>query len=124
MKRMRRDWDEGYGGGGGGYDMPYGGHMQHRPQGGHGWGPGPGDMPPPQQYGGHPGGPRGGEVLDYPTQPPMMTFKQFLSQQDDNINDSDAVKKYNEYKVDFARQQVNEFFLNHKDEEWPNTRYP
>lgn len=52
------------------------------------------------------------------TQPPMMTFKQFLSSQDDGIDDQEAVKKYNEYKLEFKRQQINEFFLNHKDEEW------
>lgn len=55
---------------------------------------------------------------DYPTQPPMMSFKIFLSQQDDTISDSDAVKKYNEYKEEFKKQQINEFFLQHKEEEW------
>ena len=56
--------------------------------------------------------------MDFPTQPPMQTFKQFLSSQDDNISDEDAIKKFNEYKVEFKRQQINEFFLAHKDEEW------
>ena len=55
---------------------------------------------------------------DYPTQPLMMFFKQFLSQQDDNISDEDAIKKYNEYKLDFKKTQISEFFLAHKDEEW------
>ena len=55
---------------------------------------------------------------EYPTQPPMMSFKMFLSQQEDTISDQDAVKKYNEYKEDFRKQQMNEFFLAHKDEEW------
>jgi hypothetical protein len=55
---------------------------------------------------------------DFPTQPPMMSFKQFLSSQDDNITDEEAIKKYNEYKVDFKKQQINEFFLAHKEEEW------
>lgn len=48
----------------------------------------------------------------------MLTFKQFLSQQEDNISDQDAIKKYNEYKDEFKRQQINEFFLAHKEEEW------
>ena len=48
----------------------------------------------------------------------MMPFKMFLTQQDDNISDEDAIRKYNEYKVDFCRQQINTFFLAHKDEEW------
>ena len=48
----------------------------------------------------------------------MLTFKQFLGQQEDNISDQDAIKKYNEYKEEFRRQQINEFFLAHKEEEW------
>lgn len=52
------------------------------------------------------------------TQPPMLTLKQFLANQDDSISDSDAITKYNEYKQDFRRQQLNEFFVTHKDEEW------
>jgi hypothetical protein len=52
------------------------------------------------------------------TQPPMMTLKQFLATQDDSISDNDAIQKYNEYKLEFKRQQLNEFFVAHKDEEW------
>lgn len=48
----------------------------------------------------------------------MMTLKQFLATQDDSISDSDAIEKYNEYKLEFKRQQLNEFFVAHKDEEW------
>lgn len=52
------------------------------------------------------------------TQPPMQSFKQFLQTQDDNISDEEAISKYNEYKLDFKRLQLNEFFVAHKDEEW------
>lgn len=48
----------------------------------------------------------------------MMTFKAFLASQDDMITDDEAIKKYTEYKLDFKRQQLNEFFLAHKEEEW------
>lgn len=48
----------------------------------------------------------------------MMLFKQFLQQLDDEVGDTDAVKKYNEYKAEFKRKQVKEFFRRHKDEEW------
>ena len=51
-------------------------------------------------------------------QPPMMTFKSFLTTQDDGISDEEAIKKYGEYKLEFKRQQLNEFFVSHKDEEW------
>ena len=52
------------------------------------------------------------------TQPPMMTFKAFLGTQEDTITDEEAIKRYNEYKLEFRRQQLNEFFVAHKDEEW------
>jgi len=51
----------------------------------------------------------------------MMTFKQFLSSQDDNITDEEAIKKFGDYKVEFRKQQINEFFVQHKDEEWYDT---
>lgn len=52
------------------------------------------------------------------TQPPMMSLKSFLITQDDNITDEEALAKYNEYKLQFKRNQLNEFFVAHKDEEW------
>ena len=51
-------------------------------------------------------------------QPTMMSFKAFLGSQDDTITDEEAIKKYAEYKLEFKRQQLNEFFVSHKDEEW------
>ena len=44
-----------------------------------------------------------------------MTFKAFLSTQADDITDEEAASKYTEYKLEFRRQQLNEFFSNHKD---------
>jgi hypothetical protein len=41
---------------------------------------------------------------EMPTQPAMMTFKAFLQSLPDNISDQDAIKKFNEYKVDFKKQ--------------------
>ncbi|KAF5287303.1 hypothetical protein FQR65_LT02176 [Abscondita terminalis] len=57
------------------------------------------------------------------SQPVMMSFKAFLAAQDDNISDSEAVEKYNEYKLEFQRQQLNEFFVAHKDDEWFRLKY-
>lgn len=48
----------------------------------------------------------------------MMTFKSFLATQEDTITDEEAIKRYNDYKLEFRRQQLNEFFVAHKDEEW------
>jgi len=50
--------------------------------------------------------------------PQLLSFKAWLSTQDDSISDQDALSKYNEYKAEFKRQQLNEFFVAHRDEEW------
>merc|ERR1712051_1161840 len=49
--------------------------------------------------------------------------KSYLGTQDDSISDEDAVKKYAEYKLESKRQQLNEFFVSHKDEEWFKLKY-
>lgn len=56
-------------------------------------------------------------------QPVMMTFKAFLSTQDDSITDEESLHKYGEYKLEFQRQQLNEFFVSHKDDEWFKMKY-
>lgn len=50
--------------------------------------------------------------------PAMMTFKQFLNAQDDNIGDEEAFNKYQEYKLEFRKTQMSDFFQQHKEEEW------
>lgn len=60
---------------------------------------------------------------DYATQPPFLSFKMFLQQQEDNISDEEAIKRYNDYKMDFKKTQINNFFLEHKEEEWFKLRY-
>lgn len=47
----------------------------------------------------------------------------FLAQQSDDISDEDAIKKYNDYKMDFKKTQINNFFLEHKEEDWFKLRY-
>lgn len=58
------------------------------------------------------------ESVNFITQPPMLLFKHFLNQQEDNILVEDAMRKYNEYKESFACEQLQSFFEAHKDEEW------
>ncbi len=48
----------------------------------------------------------------------LLTFKQFLTQQDDNIDDEEAIKLYHEYKADFKKKQLHQFFNDHKEEDW------
>eukprot|EP00088_Acartia_fossae_P043683 TRINITY_DN460_c0_g1_i1.p1 TRINITY_DN460_c0_g1~~TRINITY_DN460_c0_g1_i1.p1 ORF type:complete len:617 (-),score=197.12 TRINITY_DN460_c0_g1_i1:130-1980(-) len=55
--------------------------------------------------------------------PAMMSFKTFLNNQDDNITDEEALLEFNKYKKEFNRQQLNEFFVAHKDEEWMQDKY-
>ena len=52
----------------------------------------------------------------------MLSFKHFLQDQDDNIEQEEAVKRYNEYKIEFKRGQIAEFFSAHKDEDWLVTK--
>jgi hypothetical protein len=58
------------------------------------------------------------ESSDSATQPPLLSFKNYLLDQDDNIDQEEAVKRYNDYKTDFKKTQIAEFFTAHKDEEW------
>ncbi|XP_013993182.1 serrate RNA effector molecule homolog isoform X4 [Salmo salar] len=125
QKRMRRDWDD-HGGDPyhGGYDLGYGG----------GGGP---SYAPPQPWGhpdlhlmqphhGIPIQARLGNIHDMDLGPPppvMKSFKEFLLSLDDSVDETEAVKRYNEYKIDFRRQQMQDFFLAHKDEEWFRSKY-
>ena len=63
------------------------------------------------------------EEFDINFQPVMMTFKAFLQTQDDSITDEESLHKYGEYKLEFQRQQLNEFFVHHKDFEWFRVKY-
>ena len=53
----------------------------------------------------------------------MLSFKNFLLDQDDNIDQEDAVKRYADYKNDFKKTQIADFFNAHKDEEWFKYKY-
>ena len=48
----------------------------------------------------------------------MLTFKKFLETQDESISDDEAISKYNEYKLEYRKQEFEKFFAAHKDEEW------
>ncbi|XP_035521933.1 serrate RNA effector molecule homolog isoform X3 [Morone saxatilis] len=125
QKRMRRDWDD-HGGDPyrGGYDLGYGGG------GGPSYGPpqhwGHPDLHLMQPHHGIPIQARLGNIHDMDLGPPppiMKTFKEFLLSLDDSVDETEAVKRYNEYKIDFRRQQMQDFFLAHKDEEWFRSKY-
>ena len=48
----------------------------------------------------------------------MMSFKQFLNNLSDEIDEEIAIKKYNEYKLDYKRTHCKKFFMIHKEEDW------
>ncbi|KAJ0062094.1 hypothetical protein NL108_015676, partial [Boleophthalmus pectinirostris] len=107
----------------GGYDLGYGGA-------GPSYGPpqhwGHPDMHLMQPHHGIPIQARLGNIHDMDLGPPppiMKTFKEFLLSLDDSVDETEAVKRYNEYKLDFRRQQMQDFFLAHKDEEWFRSKY-
>ncbi|XP_045110234.1 serrate RNA effector molecule homolog isoform X2 [Portunus trituberculatus] len=113
VKRVRQDWDDrrygGYEGGGGTAPPSYGAYPSSYSQ----------------EYTHPPGHGAAAGRLDElgPTQPPMMTFKAFMEQCDDTITEEEALRKYSDYKLEFKRQQLNEFFINHKEEEWFKAKY-
>jgi hypothetical protein len=75
------------------------------------------DRPPPSRtHSGSRHKPKDEDVEGF--QPAMMSFKAFMQTQDDSISDEEGIKKYAEYKLEFKRQQLNEFFVSHKEEEW------
>uniref|UniRef100_A0A0B7B5L3 Arsenite-resistance protein 2 homolog n=2 Tax=Arion vulgaris TaxID=1028688 RepID=A0A0B7B5L3_9EUPU len=123
-KRMRRDWeDTSYPGGM--YESPF--QVSNGPPGADraGWshrGMEMSSLPPDRATVGY-GDRRDNGGPDYPTQPAMMTFKQFLNKQDDTISQEESIKLYGEYKLEFQRQRINEFFLAHKEEEWFKSKY-
>uniref|UniRef100_H2Z9S0 Arsenite-resistance protein 2 homolog n=1 Tax=Ciona savignyi TaxID=51511 RepID=H2Z9S0_CIOSA len=88
--------------------------------GGWGWNPRPAFHPREEWGQGDRGIPH--PVDMQPSGPKMLTFKQWLHNQKDDITDEEAVKNYTEYKV-FRRQQLQEFFIAHKDEEWFKEKY-
>eukprot|EP01133_Synstelium_polycarpum_P001389 gene1389-1602_t len=53
----------------------------------------------------------------------FKTYKQFLDYQDDSITPTDAEKRYEEYKVEFAKRQARVFFKDHQTEEWFREKY-
>ena len=60
----------------------------------------------------------GGVSPHGPSRHTMLTFKQFLTQQDDDIEQTDAISSYNEYKDEFKKKLMEEFFEEHKEEDW------
>ncbi|XP_061816440.1 serrate RNA effector molecule homolog B-like isoform X1 [Nerophis lumbriciformis] len=123
-KRMRRDWDD-HRGEPYRFERPYGGGGVPFPGlGPQGWPP---DLPHLHpHHGGHLLQGRLAMVdpdLPPPGPPTMRSFKDFLLNMEDTVDETEAVKRYNQYKVDFRRQQLQDFFIQHKNQEWFRSKY-
>lgn len=57
------------------------------------------------------------------TQSVCVCAQEFLLNTEDSVDETEAVKRYNQYKLDFRRQQLQDFFLQHKDQEWFRSKY-
>ena len=53
----------------------------------------------------------------------LMSFKQFMSDQDDSIDEIEAVSRYNEYKRNISAQFIASYFEEHKSEQWFQEKY-
>lgn len=53
----------------------------------------------------------------------LISFKEFVANQPDSVEEDQACKSYNEYKLNFKRKQLARFFEQHKDEEWFRNKY-
>lgn len=53
----------------------------------------------------------------------VSLLQEFLLNMEDSVDETEAVKRYNQYKLDFRRQQLQEFFFQHKDQEWFRSKY-
>jgi hypothetical protein len=50
--------------------------------------------------------------------PQLLTFKSFLATQQDELSDEEAITKYEDYKMEFMKQECERYFQAHKEEEW------
>eukprot|EP01018_Ginkgo_biloba_P028539 Gb_07578 [translate_table: standard] len=53
----------------------------------------------------------------------LMTYKQFITEVEDDISPAEAQHRYEEYKTEYIATQKNAFFEAHKDEEWLRDKY-
>lgn len=53
----------------------------------------------------------------------LVLVQEFLLNMEDSVDETESVKRYNQYKLDFRRQQLQDFFLQHKDQEWFRSKY-
>lgn len=53
----------------------------------------------------------------------LMSFKEFILSQSNDINEQEALARYSDYKTDFTKRQIDKFFKEHQEEEWFRNKY-
>lgn len=53
----------------------------------------------------------------------LMSFKDFILTQNNDIDEQQALTRYSDYKTDFTRKQIDKFFKEHMEEEWFINKY-
>lgn len=53
----------------------------------------------------------------------LMSFKEFILSQNNDINEQEALARYSEYKSEFTKRQIDKFFKEHQEEEWFRNKY-
>eukprot|EP01018_Ginkgo_biloba_P034306 Gb_37971 [translate_table: standard] len=53
----------------------------------------------------------------------LMTYKQFITELEDDILPAEAQRRYEEYRTEYITTQKRAFFEAHKDEEWLRDKY-
>lgn len=53
----------------------------------------------------------------------LMSFKEFILSQSNDINEQEALARYSDYKTEFTRRQIDKFFKEHQEEEWFRNKY-
>lgn len=73
-------------------------------------------------YGRHPDGPYS-PYDAAPRREGLMTYKQFISELEDDISPQEAERRYEEYKSEFISTQKHAFFEQNKHEDWLREKY-
>lgn len=75
------------------------------------------------------GGPRGpnilagSQMLGEDDGKRMMSFKEFMLSQSNEIDEQQALQKYSQYKAEFTKKRIDKFFKEHQEEEWFRNKY-
>eukprot|EP00252_Welwitschia_mirabilis_P022310 TRINITY_DN5_c0_g2_i1.p1 TRINITY_DN5_c0_g2~~TRINITY_DN5_c0_g2_i1.p1 ORF type:complete len:709 (+),score=165.77 TRINITY_DN5_c0_g2_i1:170-2296(+) len=66
---------------------------------------------------------RGFGEVDPPKREGLMTYKQFISELEDDVSPAEAERRYEEYRTEYITTQKRSFFDAHKDEDWLREKY-